>query len=552
MTRGAWIAFLVVAVTTSSGAQVVRGRVTETGNAAPVAGALVSLSGVASDDAITSVLTNVSGEYALRAPGAGQYRLAVKRIGVRRFVSPAFDIRSGETRVIDVPIDAIALTLPQVTVSGLCALRSRDLARIASLWDEARTALEAAEISMRDSLSQTRITRYAAELEPSLRVLFDWRSDAAVVSGEPYTSVTGDSLSAMGYWHALPGDSVEFLAPDAKALTSNAFLRDHCFGLAPAPRTRRDLVGLSFQPSRDRTLPDISGTIWLDARQFELRYIEFRYTRLGGTPNADRVGGEVYFSRLTSGAWIVERWFIRMPQVITVEEAWPRQQLREEGGAVVVEGAVAPSPVATVSGVVRDTSGRPLSGATVRALGTHRQVMSGPDGSYRLDSVPATTLNIVVHTEAYDSHAALADRRRVPLNPGQRMRLDLRAANGNALRQEFCPVTSPTSPGRRRVRSVLRLLMVDSATTTPLSGIRFMVSWPMNAEMQGEMGNSELNRQAMSDQRGAATFCDLPAGVPLEVSVMGNDGARGHVMMLELPRNGFTSRVVMGRVTSSP
>src|SRR5688572_19825565 len=333
-------------------AQVVRGRVTEGSSTLPVPGALASLLLETADSVLASTLTTQEGDYALRAPAPGRYRLAVKRIGVRRFVSAPFDIAEGETRVLDVSLDPVALTLPEVTVSGLCATNPRDLRRIASLWDEARTALEATEISQRERLISATISRYAGELDPpSLRVLFDWRSDAQLLVQQPFTSLSGDSLSAVGYWRQLPGDSVEFLAPDASALSSNAFLRDHCFTLAGAPRARPDLVGLRFVPSRDRKLPDIAGTVWLDARRFELRFIEFRYTLLPEMPNADRVGGEVHFSRLGTGAWIVERWFIRMPQVMVVPDALePRRQLYEEGGAVVTDGVASSTRPATVTG----------------------------------------------------------------------------------------------------------------------------------------------------------------------------------------------------------
>jgi hypothetical protein len=528
---------------------VVRGRVTEVNSAMPVAGAVVSLTGESGDTAIVSVLTAQTGEYAVRAPQSGRYRLAVKRIGVQRFVSNAFDLAAGETRVIDVPIDAVALVLPQVTVSGLCVTRTRELARIASLWEEARTALEATQISLRDRLIEARISRYAGELDPAtLRVLFDWRSDAQVMTEQPFTSLSGDSLSAVGYWRALPGDSVEYLAPDASALASNAFLRDHCFALVNPPRARPDLTGIAFVPARDRKLPDIAGTIWLDARKFELRYIEFRYTKLPSLPIVERVGGEVHFARLASGAWIVDRWFIRMPQVVVTSDDWPRRQLREEGGAVTAEGAAPSTRPGTVTGVYRDSSGRPEADVLIRAIGTNRQVVTGPSGAFRLDSIPPGGLSLVAHTLGYDGLAVLAASRRLVVRPGVVERVDFRAPNAAALRREVCPASPIGFGSRRPVRGVLRLLMVDSATTIPLSGIRFLVSWPAIQENTAADRSLENYRQAVTDSRGAATFCDLLPGFPLEVSVLGPGDARGHVMMIEVTRNGIVSRVVSGRI----
>jgi hypothetical protein len=530
----------------SLGAQVIRGRITETGSNAPIAGALVSLLGEAEDSSLVSVLTEQSGDYAVRAPSIGRYRLAVKRIGVKRFVSAPFDLGSGETRVLDVPIDAVALTLPQVTVSGLCVTRSRELARVSSLWDEARTALEAAEISIRDRLIAAQIARYAAELEPgSLRVLFDWRSEAQVMAEQPFESLSGDSLSAIGYWRSLPGDSVEFQGPDASALASNAFLRDHCFSLAPAMRNRPDLIGLSFVPARDRHLPDIAGTIWLDARRFELTFITFRYTQLPNMPNADRIGGEAHYRRLESGAWIVDRWFIRMPQIVVRSDDWPRRQLREEGGAVIAPEAPPAPQMASITGVFRDSAGRPEAGAVIRAIGTHHQAVTGPDGAYRFDKLPPGEVSLVAHTVPYDGLAALAGGTRVNVLPGRTQRVDLRAPNAAALRREACPAATPTAYSRpRRVLGVLRLVMVDSATAMPLPGVQFVVSWTLRRE--GDETPQEQYRLAVTDSRGAATFCDLPIR-DVEVSVSGPAG-RTHVLMTRTITNGIVGHVVIGRL----
>ena len=537
---------LVAAGTTSLGAQVIRGRVTETGSGAPIAGALVSLLGETKDSSLVSVLTEQSGGYAVRAPSIGRYQLAVKRIGVKRFVSASFDLGWGETRVLDVPIDAVALTLPQVTVSGLCVTRSRELSRVSSLWDEARTALEAAAISIRDRLTSAQIARYAAELEPgSLRVLFDWRSEAQVMAEQPFQSLSGDSLSAIGYWRQLPGDSVEYQGPDASALASNAFLRDHCFSLAPAMRNRPDLIGLSFVPARDRQLPDIAGTLWLDARRFELRFITFRYTRLPSMPNANQVGGEGHYRRLESGAWIVDRWFIRMPQVIVRSDDWPRRQMREEGGAVIAPEAPPSPQMASITGVFRDSAGRPEPGAVIRAIGTHHQAVTGPDGGYRLDKLPPGEVSLVAHTVPYDALAMLAGGRRVNLLPNRTQRVDFRAPNAAALRREACPVAAPTAYSRpRRVLGVLRVLMVDSATAVPLPGVQFVVSWTLRRE--GDETPQEQYRQAVTDSRGAATFCDLPIR-DVEVSVVGPTG-RAHVMMTRTITNGIVGHVVIGRL----
>jgi hypothetical protein len=189
-----------------------------------------------------------------------------------------------------------------------------------------------------------------------------------------------------------------------------------------------------------------------------------------------------------------------------------------------------------------------VAGAVIRAIGIHRQVLTGADGSFRFDSMPPGGVSIVAHTDGYDSFAMLAASRRVDLQAGRTQRVDLRAPNAAAMRREACPPAAASFGQRRSVRGVLRMLMVDSATTVPLPGVRFIASWPATAEVADADSTQERYRLAVTDSRGAATFCDLPTGFPVEVSVLNAGGARTHVMMAEVTRNGILGRIVIGRI----
>ena len=534
-------------------AQIVRGRALEVNTQAPIAGALVSLLGVAGDSTLVSVLSAVNGEYAIRAPVAGTYRLAVKRIGVQRSISEPFVLGLGESLTRDVRLAAVAVSLPEVTVSGLCVSRPRELGRIAALWEEIRTALEAAEISFRDRLMAARITRYAAEVDPaSLRAVFDWRSDAEVMTSQPFESPSGESLSERGYWRELSQDSVVYLAPDARALLSNAFIHDHCFSIARSPAGRPDLVGLAFAPVRDRQLPDITGTIWLDDRQFELRHIEYRYTQLPDIPHAARVGGEVHYARLASGAWSVRRWYIRTPQFVAVADAVKRRwQLYEVGGSVSSDGMESSIALSRITGVLRDSTGRPLSGAVVRAIGTYQQTVTDAQGTFTLDSLSAGAFSIVARTPGYDAFAVVAASRRVVTQPGRTHRADLKARNMGEIRDEVCPDPDLKFIQRARGRGALRILVIDTATATPMQWVRFLAGWPSaweNITALGAPGDS-IHKERVTDMRGSATYCDLPIGDKRDIAIWlaGTDSTRTPVMSVTVDRRGLTGRVVFGR-----
>ncbi|HEX9562815.1 MAG TPA: carboxypeptidase-like regulatory domain-containing protein [Gemmatimonadaceae bacterium] len=549
----AWRAGVLVVVLSSAiaglsrpgGAQVVRGRITEVASSNPVAGVLVSLLQSGTDSSVATVLSTAAGAYAIRAPATGRYRVAAKRIGVRRYMSAPFELRVGETFQLDVSLDAIALELPEVAVPGLCITRARDVPRVSSLWDEARTALQATEVSQRDRLFAADLSRHAAEVDPaSMRVLFDWRSEARVLVEQPFISLSGDSLSRLGYWHRAQDDSLVFTAPDARALASNAFMRDHCFSLAGPVRGRPDLVGLRFQPARERRRPDITGTIWLDATTFELRYLSFRYTQLPPIPPAAHIGGEVHFALLATGAWIVERWFIRMPQFAVQPGLDPRWLLREEGGSVTADGQRPTASAARLSGIVRDSTGRGLPGAGVRAVGTSRQVTSDSAGAYRLDGLPPGPLSIVVHTDGYDAHALLVASRRVDLQPGDSSRFDVRAPAGRDIIADLCPRQLGQRP-----RSALRLIMVDSATAAPIPDVRFRFSMQRDYVPTNQPGERSTVWDRVTDSRGATTVCLTAApAFPIDIAVVGADETPVPVMQVQLAGNELLTRIVSGRV----
>jgi hypothetical protein len=352
----------VLALTPLTGmAQGVRGVVKERDSGIPLSGVLVTLTMEGGGDApVVSTLSTDVGAFTLRAPQAGRYLLGAKRIGVLRFESEPIELAE-EVVEFDVELEALVHRLPTVTVHSdpLCVRRADQAARVASLWDEASTALEATRISVRDRLVRMRVTRYTRDLNPqNLRVEADrGRREVAGVVEQPFVSLPADMLSRNGYWRALPNDSIEYYAPDATVLLSTAFARDHCFGIVEGRGERAGLAGMVFEPAERRGIPDVRGTIWLDAETFELQLVEFGYTRLPIASSNRHIGGEVHFAKLPGGAWIVERWFIRMPRYDrtprTRSTGIPGQPpiveyrllgLIEEGGTVTVERSSSTPP----------------------------------------------------------------------------------------------------------------------------------------------------------------------------------------------------------------
>jgi hypothetical protein len=132
-------------------AQIVRGRVAERGSGSAVGGVLVTLIAATTRAQIGSTLSDPQGNYALRAPEAGTYHVEAKRIGVRRFLSRAVTLAAGETQRLDIVVEGLVYTLPEVVVSGLTPCRggAADAPRFGAMWVEARTGLTATRFSLR-------------------------------------------------------------------------------------------------------------------------------------------------------------------------------------------------------------------------------------------------------------------------------------------------------------------------------------------------------------------------------------------------------------------
>lgn len=546
---------------TSATAQLVQGRVTERVAATPLAGVLVELLRTNDDSAeirVAATLTGADGAYALLAPGAGRYHLTAKKIGVRRFRSASFELTPGQTIVRALSLDAITHSLPEVVVSGLtsCNARARDGPRVASLWEEARTALVATQLSLRDQLFRAHVTRYVRELDRrTRRVLAETRSQATGVVSRPFAAVDVDSLSAPGYWIARAEGGFTYYGPDADVLLSQAFLRDHCFREVGARRDRRRLVGLGFQPVATRTVPDVVGVMWLDDTTFELRQVDFAYSQVHAGADSASVGGEVHFARLASGAWIIRKWFIRLPVVarpiapLTTEVSaapWVLVRpvtlaLREEGGDVAAEELVRHAAHASIRGVVRDSANRPFAGATVRPAGSRLRGTTGANGTFTIDSVPFGKHTLVMEHAGYDSLGLVAVDQAIEVSAVSVPHPTMRALNGRQLYARLCLGGAP-----RQGRGAIRLTVGVAGGG---SGDSVAAELPVAIAWKPALNNSPSDSaprlvESKTDARGQLTLCNLPARRALSLVVARQGGGSEALVITAVPDRGVQSLVV--------
>lgn len=309
-------ALLLLAAASPLAAQTVRGEVVDEGGA-PVPAAFVILADAQGRPAARG-LSDAAGRFALRADEAGTYTLRAERIGFRSTVSAPLRLEAGAVVETRVTVSSRAVALEAIVVGGAagCAVRARDDGAAEALWEEARKALSVSAWTERAESLHVVAVRWERELDRSgNRVRAERRDSLVGRLPTPFRSLPADELAAGGYWRDESGGAW-YAAPDAEVLLSDSFLETHCFRAVRGRGGARGLVGLAFEPVPGRTVPDVAGTLWLDAASAELRHLEFRYRNLPRGHDWPGVGGRIEFRRLPGGQWIVDRWRLRMPLAI--------------------------------------------------------------------------------------------------------------------------------------------------------------------------------------------------------------------------------------------
>jgi len=542
-------------------AQVVRGTVTERVSGQPLTGVLVSIASVQDSlrpGGVRHTLTDARGEYALRLSSGGQYLVSAKRIGVARHSADVMTLREGETRRLDIALDRFEHKLPIVNVleTNLCFRRSEQRRQIMALWDEVRTALIATDVTREEQLLSGFLSRYVRTLEPaSLRILEDRRSVSEGFFVRPMRSISGDSLAKVGYWATQDADTLVFYGPDEEVLLSTAFRSGHCFELITGRDAIRGFVGLGFRPKGRNVKGGIEGTLWIDAGNFELRFVEFRYTNLITIPRSPHLGGQVHYTRHPSGAWLVRRWFIRMPvfpEIVTADvglgpgRSTPRPvlwRILEEGGGLYTLGLRSWEAPGTITGTITDSTGQmPLRGTVVGLSGTPFSTEVDSSGRFQFDSIAPGAYTLLASHPTYAMFGQLADDEPLTLESGKEYRATMRAITTTQLRTIICdaaraaaPLFSKEPPPPPPGAATVRILMTRSDSAMALTGFPVWLRWvdpeqvdsasPLTIQQMLQSGKKTRLQgvQSITDEIGGVTFCGVPAETMLELVMLRSD-----------------------------
>lgn len=266
----------VVAWATSADAQAIRGTVLQADSSSRAPGVIV----VASDErgqVVARTLSTDVGDFDLQLPGAGKYTVRLLRVGFRPTAVPVFEVPASGTQGLRLVLGTETVVLSAVTVrtENVCG-STEDTGRVlAQIWEEARKALTATELSAGSRVLDVEWQAFQFLMDRAgNRSRDQYVLPHRGATERPFVSVSADSLLRDGYV-VTDGNDLVYRAPDAAALLSDEFAATHCFRVEPPAGGRSQWVGVAFRPTpaRDR-MREIMGTVWLDRATAELRLLE--------------------------------------------------------------------------------------------------------------------------------------------------------------------------------------------------------------------------------------------------------------------------------------
>jgi hypothetical protein len=502
--------------------QEVQGTVTEGGTLAPIEGAMILLLDEGGRR-MGGVLSAVNGRFRVPVPAPGRYRLRVDRIGYGSMDTEPFEVPAGASVQWNVvsAVRPVELAGIDVRGEGRCEVRPTEGVATATVWEEVRKALDAATWTSERELYSFSWTRYQRELdENARRVLSETRTNERGYTISPFAADDPTQLTTRGFVEELPGGDLQYSAPDARVLLSDAFLDTHCFRVAEEERSGGARIGLAFEPLRDSPLRDIEGVLWIDRSTAMLESLEFRYTNLIAGLDQHSAGGDLTFEHLPNGTWIVKEWSIRMP---LVEELRTGRRLgnlrnlsvtgyRAEGGAVLRAtsntGAVVMDNVAGgIRGVVLDSIGDPVPAEPVRIAGTSTEAVTGVDGTFTFTGVGAGRWTVTAAPFAFTAAGVEPPGVEVEVGPTGMSSVRLQLPTLSSALLSAC---AETPPGRGEAVVAGRVLDRNGEL---VPGAQVRLRWQ---NIMGEGGGLVVQNASTTDLAGpdgSFRFCTIPAGV---------------------------------------
>jgi hypothetical protein len=297
---------------TGASAQVVRGTVI-TPDSVLVSGVIVTLLD-SNRTPVARALADDGGQFSMRAPAAGTYRIEAKRLAFRPTLDKPIVLEGGRVLLHTLVLTGAPVQLAEmrVTAEQQCEIHPDSGSAAFAVWEEARKALRASQLTRLTRAYKVDVTTFVRRRVSGLSR--ERAADSSTQSGmslRPFVSRPAEELAEHGYITRGPHSEV-FHAPDEDVLLSESFGATHCLRILP-DSGGVDVVRLGFAPVPGRRQADIAGVLAIDRASSELRRLDFNFVNLPPMDVVGTPGGEIVFRRLPDGSWLIEQWAIWLP-----------------------------------------------------------------------------------------------------------------------------------------------------------------------------------------------------------------------------------------------
>lgn len=386
-----WIAaLLLVLCAPIARSQELRGVVRDSASGQPIPGAVLVLLDTAGR-VLGRNITNESGAYRLALDPAIR-RIRVLRIGFRpRELEVAAGSRTAQQ--LNLVMAAIPTLLEPVhVVDNPACPRRPDRAAAFALWEQAKAALLATVVAREANPAQ--VLRYTFDRTMSR----DGRTVAhQIVRADSATTTrpfAASGSAAEFVEHGFRDDSSEigiYYGPDAEVLLDDAFTSAYCFRLADRDVARPGQVGIAFDAAkRRRGRVTIDGAVWIDTTARSMVDVLWHYAGVEIAIERYEPGGHVWFREMPNGSMVIDRWYIRLPDVVR-DARRPRSVLRtelhERGGELVhaqwPDGPAWQAALGFLHGAVT-LNGAAAPGRVVQLLDTPYQAVTDSAGQFTM------------------------------------------------------------------------------------------------------------------------------------------------------------------------
>ncbi len=250
----------------------IAGRVVVKGTDLPIGYSVVSLG-----DRRRDQFTDAGGAFTIRDVAAGQVRFLARHIGYMP-LDTILSVRNRDTVHVRLELSLVPAQLPAVhSLAKACAhpgtVDPRVSLELAMLFEQVKENAERHRLLSRSYPFELDIERKITKPEPMLEARFVAYDTVVRSSERNWRYAPGKMLGTRDYSDGVfAGRWSTLTMPELADFADEEFLNNHCFDFEGTDVVDGDtLLRIDFIPAPAIRTPDVSGTIYLDRKTYQLR-----------------------------------------------------------------------------------------------------------------------------------------------------------------------------------------------------------------------------------------------------------------------------------------